>query len=512
MHYVLILYVLYKLIRALLGGREEKQELGRVLARVGRIVLFAGLYGATVVGLVSLVGAEGSGLRILAAMLLPFPLLLAGHHWLVWRWLGPLGAVGLGRGVLWLAPFWRQPDRPGARALFTELYRPSPAAPVSADQEWASPWTAIARIVSLERSGDLSRAESLAAGLAALPAKAWGSRRLRHEGIEALAVSAARRGDWPAVARRSVHGCGRRLGFLRRLARFHQNGGGAPSGLLRVLAWLAPGRAENRAWLDAAAAPSPPLSPPLSARGELPWQAHLVLLARATSATPPPMTAVAALAAGWEEPLAAAGQGRCLARGLELETRAPAEVFHRLRESIVADLQGLMELADGRWPDALVPADGPDEDEETESWEEDEEERELTLAEELALHHRNRLFERIRRRSAAFLGSASEDQPARPGTAPLAEWEEWMSLRRDVERLEAFAGFEAVETAWYTGLRIAACNWPVELEQGHGIRAKGATYGMHLWSAELAGRVGDEEIVKLSRNNAKLTLRTLSSL
>lgn len=503
MHYIFILFMIYKLIRALLGGREEKRELGALLARLGRIFVYLSLYGFLVTILLSLTDFEDrGGAFVLPVVILPCFLLFPGLPWLVWRCLGPMGAAGLGQGVLLLTAFWRQPDRPGARALFTAVYRPA-SQPSRLEEEWASPWTAIARIVRLERSGDLQRAERLAAGLAALPAKAWGSRRLRQEGIEALAVSAARRGDWPAVARRSVYGRGRRLGFLRRLARFHQNGGGAPSGFLRVLAWLAPGRAENRAWLDAAAASSPPVSLPLSASGELPWQAHLVLLARATSATPPPMTAVAALAAGWEEPLGAAGRGRCLARGLELEARAPAEVFHRLRESIVADLQGLMELADGRWPDA---------DDDTESWEEDEEERELTLAAELALHHHNRLFEQIRRRSAPFLGSAAEDQPARPCAAPLAQWEEWMALRRDVDRLEAFAGFEAVETAWYTGLRIAACNWPVELEQSHGIRAKGATYGMHVWSAELAARVGDEEIAELSQGNAKLTLRALSSL
>jgi hypothetical protein len=47
-----------------------------------------------------------------------------------------------------------------------------------------------------------------------------------------------------------------------------------------------------------------------------------------------------------------------------------------------------------------------------------------------------------------------------------------------------------------------ACNWPVDLGKAYPDEAGAACREMHLWSASLAGELGDEQISRLSSSNA----------
>jgi len=82
---------------------------------------------------------------------------------------------------------------------------------------------------------------------------------------------------------------------------------------------------------------------------------------------------------------------------------------------------------------------------------------------------------------------------------------EWLRFRESVERLEALAGRESLQTAWHDGVEFAAWNWPYELEKAQGPRATWACHVMYVWVAELAEKVGDEEAARVNRNNAKIT-------
>jgi hypothetical protein len=89
--------------------------------------------------------------------------------------------------------------------------------------------------------------------------------------------------------------------------------------------------------------------------------------------------------------------------------------------------------------------------------------------------------------------------------SPLEEWEDWLRFRQLIERLEALAGAEALQTAWHDGVQFAAWNWPFELEKAHGSRATWMCHVMYVWVADMAEKVGDEEAARVNRNNAKIT-------
>lgn len=93
---------------------------------------------------------------------------------------------------------------------------------------------------------------------------------------------------------------------------------------------------------------------------------------------------------------------------------------------------------------------------------------------------------------------------------PLEELERWLGLRARVEVLAEKGGADALRIAWYGGLRFVACNWGVFLVRQGGSGASWAAYFMHVWSADLADEVGDEEIASLSRENAELTRSRLA--
>lgn len=403
-------------------------------------------------------------------------------HWLAWRILGPAGLPGPGRLVLWIAPHGPGASGEGALDLFSAVYGrswdPRPAR--------TSAWTAVALAAKAEAEGDPERADALLALLAEVEKPVRIPRRVLSYGIEILAWAAARRGDWQGVLRRVEPGRGRGVLLLRLLARARV--GESVSARDLWLAWLvAPGRRKSLPFLRAALEGEPRVAseerPP---RGDEPlpglergaWLLHLHLLANAAEGRVVAARALERLAAAWEESLADAAQARLVARGLELGVRDPGLVVGSLREAVIAELETLAGLVRGSWQPP--------------------EEEDGLLAE---VHRRrvDRLFDDVER---ALEGFPEEGGMTRDFASPLEELERWLLLRGAVERLEAEAGPDALETAWYDGLRIAACNWPVLLGEHHGEDAVWASYVMHLWSAKLALRMDDEEIAELSGDNS----------
>jgi hypothetical protein len=86
---------------------------------------------------------------------------------------------------------------------------------------------------------------------------------------------------------------------------------------------------------------------------------------------------------------------------------------------------------------------------------------------------------------------------------PLVELERWLQFRRDLRRLLEASEEHALPTAWYNGLRFAACNWPVFLLRTYGLDVHWACRQMFRWSEAQARQVGDEEIARLSHRNLR---------
>lgn len=399
-------------------------------------------------------------------------------HWLAWRILGPAGLPGLGRLVLWIAPHGPGASGEGALDLFSAVYGrrwdPRPAL--------SSAWTAVALAAKAEAEGEPERADAFLVLVNEVEKPVRIPRRVLSYGIEILAWAAARRGDWQGVLRRVEPGRGRGVLLLRLLARARV--GESVSAPALWLAWLlAPAR---RKYLPFVLGREPRVAPedrppkgnePLPSRERGAWLLHLHLLANAAEGRAVAARAIERLAAAWEEPLAEAAQARLVARGLELGARDPVRVTGALREAVLAELEILADLVRGSWHP-------PDE--------------EGLLAE---VHRRrvDRLFDDVERAQEGF---PEEGGMSRDLASPLEELERWILLRGAAERLEAVAGQDALETAWYDGLRTAACNWPVFLVEHHGEKAAWASYVMHLWSTKLALRMDDEEIIELSDDNA----------
>ena len=419
----------------------------------------------------------------LALFVAPFFPLIFLPHWLAWRVLGPAGWPRTGRAVLRIALHSSKASREGALGLFAATFG------LSEDLRWAwtSPWTAFALAVKAESENDPARADMILSVLAGesplrLPL------RVRSQGVEITAWAAARRGDWDAVLQRTAAGRGRGVRLVRRLAATHTGQGGFPP-LLWLFWLLAPERRKTLPFVRAAGVrtPTSPQEPaPLPSLERGPWLFHLHLLSRAARGEQVPASAVEQLAAAWEKCLDAGSQAQLVARGLELGVREPATATGSLRERVVTEIESLAAIAQGDWH---ARGDG-------------------ILAD---LHRRrvDHLFEELERAREGF---PSQGGMSRDFGMPLEELERWLLLRLAAERLEAGAGFKALETAWYNGLRIAACNWPVYLERRHGEQAIWACYVMHLWCTELAVKMEDGHIAGISRENAWITASQLGNV
>jgi hypothetical protein len=407
-------------------------------------------------------------------------------HWLAWRILGPWRITAPGRVLLALGVFPSAGARQGAGQLYDARF----------GRDWddrttaASLWTIGGAAVQAEAAGEVERAEALLAALRRLPPKVRLPRRVRAVVGEALAAAAARRGDWQRARARAVWGRGRGVWFLRRAALVHLGRPAAPW-ILAALWLLAPGRIGNwplwRATLakladrrtrmpsveQAAARPDPAVLGP--------HHAHLQLLARAADGRGVRVDEVETLAATWVTALSEAEGAELARRGLELGGLEVGDLRDALSRAIRDDLEALAEVAEGIWSAAL---DGP--------------------LGELRRRRLDRAYAAVDDEIAAF-DRAGAGRESRDMDYPLAELERWLAFRERVETLLRIGGEEALVTAWHNGLRTTVCNWPVFLVRRRGADAAWVACFMHPWSAELAERVGDMDIHKLSSENARIT-------
>jgi hypothetical protein len=475
-----LLFLLFRLLARLLGGGRGTSLGLRHLARWALILLYTIL--GTVIVLTVSASADLSENAVLLLWTGTVGGVVAGMHlapgWLAWRVLGPQRWRRPGRALLALSLVGRRRSEwQGEALLFRVAFEPEPP---DLRNEPASPWAAIALVVAAERRGDVERGRRLAAAIDEIPMQALLSRRLRVAGIEQLALSAARRGDWREVEQRVRHGSGRGVRLLRLLARLES--GTAVSPLRLRLAWLlAPWRRESGAWLGhslAAATPVEEVAVPDTGTG--PWRRHLDLLSAAAAGHALPAGEIRNLLGAWEHALDRRGEAEWIARGLELEARAPAEAWGEIRARVLRELDLLLDTVAGPWPH-----DGSG------------------LAAELIQRRRGRLLESLQRWTAPFADGGAN----RTYRAPLEEWEDWIAFRSHVLEITRAGGQEALQTAWHNGVRLAACNWPVHLHRIHGESASWAAYIMHLWSYWLASWVGDAAIEKLSGSNFQILSR-----
>lgn len=437
------------------------------------------LLAGSIVGTVVVVGAASVNPDLgcggsMALFFVPYCSVIALPHWLAWRVLGPSGRARAGYNLLRIALHSSTASRQGALDLFAAAY----GLPGDLRGSWATPWAVFTLAVKAESEDDPARADSILAVLAGesplrLPP------RVRSQGVEILAWAAARRGDWERVLERTWSGRGRGVRLLRRLARARTGQGGfAP--LLWLFWLLAPERKKTLPFVRAESVKepiSPQIPAPLPDPERGPWLFHLHLLSRAAQGKPVPAHAIERLAAAWEEPLDAASEAQLAARGLELGVREPARVAAALYEAVLAEIQALAAIAQGEWQ--TEDGDG--------------------LLADLRRRHIDHLYNEL---ETAMDGFPVEGGMSRDFGPPLSELEKWVLLRVAAERLEAEAGFGALETAWFNGLRIAVCNWPVYLRRRYGEQAVWACYVMNLWGTGQAVRMGDEEITELTRGNA----------
>ena len=406
-----------------------------------------------------------------------------GPRWLAWRVLGPWGFPAVGQAVLWLAPSFSRWTFRGNLELFSAAFGGTPRPP-----RWtASPWFLFTGALWSVRQGDPGRMDGLFELLRdSSPRRLPG--RLRGQGFELLAWPALQAGDWNEALRRLAKGRGRGVRLLRRVASAHTGSIGSPS--LLWLAWLlAPERRRTlplvRAVLDkertAATFPTPPAHVPREGgtAAEGVWLRHLQLLAAAAEGRPVHPAGVEALAEDWEGALKKAGRMRLMSRGAELEVPDVQAVVAGLRPALRVELDAIADAVDAPWPEPH---------------------RRNSLAAEVCRRRRDRLFAAVQAEVEPFLGRNGFQRKL---GEPLAELERWLQMRRDLRRLLEAAGENALATAWYNGLRIAACNWPVFLLNTYGVDAYWACRQMFRWSKAQARKLGDEEIAKLSRNNLR---------
>ncbi len=209
-----------------------------------------------------------------------------------------------------------------------------------------------------------------------------------------------------------------------------------------------------------------------------------------SSPEPPPaarflVADIEALAERWETALGRKGHLRLLTRAVELGAPDARSAAAALRPAVEAELEALAETVEGVWPEPARPG----------------------LAAKLRRNRLDRLFAALQTEVEPFQGHDFASFPRKLDT-PLAEMERWLQFRLSLSRLLA-SNAGALPTAWYGGLRLAACNWPVYLLRTHGAAAYWACREMSAWCETLAREVDDQEIVKLSHGNSRVGLSRL---
>ncbi len=481
---LVLLYWLFRYLnnRGLVPGTLMPAPTGpinEVRISFGHLLLFALFYLPWVITMTALAGESNDWLSLPAFAASTFAVFM-GPRWLAWRVLGPLGLVTLGRGVLWLAPSVSLRTFRGNLELFSAAFGGEPR-----PQRWrASSWFLFTRALRSDREGDPGRVEALLELLSGISPwqLPW---RLRGQGVELLAWPAVRSGHWEEALRRLANGRGRGVHLLRMLAAAHT--GNAAFSRRLWLAWLlAPGRRQTRPLVLAALNPAPARegSPPLL---DFPaqladsgvWLRHLKLLEAAAQGQAVRSEDVEAAAEGWERVLGKAGRMGLLGRGAELEVPGVQAVVSALRPGLQAELEAVTDCVEGHWPEPR---------------------RRHGLAAQVRRRRFDRLFATVQSEGDPFLGRNGFQRTLE---APLAELERWLRFRLDLRRLLAASGEHALPTAWYNGLRLAACNWPVFLLRTYGLEVHWACRQMFRWAEAQALKVGDPEIAQLSHRNLR---------
>jgi hypothetical protein len=350
----------------------------------------------------------------------------------------------------------------------------------------ADAWTALAAALQAEGQGDPARADRIVEALTHLPFGARFPWLARVHGVEPLLAAALRRGDWLAVARRTVIGRGR-LAHLFELLAAGQLGSPVEPRLLWLRWALAPHRRQTWALVRAlvsrqraavSVTPAPTVAVERLPAADDPRLRHLRLLARTARGEPVTMNEVFALTASWRGHLDRPAIARLQARALELDVRDGGSHAQALRASVLDELAQLAAQAEGKLPATADP-----------------------LGAEVAALARRRLCDVVE----ASLASLAADRIAR--VHPLEAWERWLALRAMLERVEQQAGDVAMTTVWYGGLRNTVWNATCALYNEHGARAAWVAHAMFTWVADRADCLGDLSTALVNRENARIALR-----
>jgi len=428
-------------------------------------------------------GSLGAGATLLIAVVIPAWLFVVFPSWLAFRFAAPRGMRRLAMAACWMSPLVRLRDLPSI-AAFLDAAGDSTLRPgLQRGELPADAWTALASALQADRRRSAAHAARIVDALAHLPAGARLPWLARIHGVEALALSAVERRDWPAVARYARLGQGRLVVLLALLARA-MRGDDVPASALWIRWLLAPRRlallpiVRALAWERQTAAidRAPPRVPAtVHAR-------HVAMLEASARHDDIRTEDVMALAAAWQPAVDDAALAQVHARALELGVRDGAARAQAMREQVLDELALLLARAEGELPRA--PAH--------------------PFAETLAARAREGEIARIKASLAAF-----DADSVGPSLDPLAAWERWLVLRAAWERAAQSAGRAALATLWRMSVRDRLWGYCCTVSHVHGPRAAWASYVMFEWLADRAEYVGDLVAVLANRENARIALAAL---
>ncbi len=431
-------------------------------------------------------------------LILPIALLRNGPPWLAWRVVRHLRSPLLVRIAFWFTPGEKRSDLVGFARLVAASYgcNPVPSALPDAPSGWRQKlrvffmmratsaektidhWAVAALALYAEVSGDPLKADRYVRSFDIISRHRQIPRLVRIFAFEALAWQAARRGDWEAVLSRTRLGTGRSMPLLRMLACGHLSG--QVNKPLLWLAWLlAPSRITSFSYVQSLVA-QPKLKAPVPANQTLQIE-HLQLLRNAAEGKPVELTHVLTLAMNWQKQLTAETHAKLLARGLELGVREVHVVTELIPQTLLSELEELAAEARGKLPDEIVA-----------NWDE----WQQTLAGDIVVRLRNRLFARLETAAEDFLIGPDEPPP------PLREcWERWLTMQEATERLGTLMGIDDLSTAWYGGLRLTAWNGACRVYNHYGAESAWVGHIMFSWVVKMAEKTGDQDAAEVNRNN-----------
>jgi len=455
-------------------------------------------------------GSLGAGATLLIAVVIPAWLFVVFPSWLAFRFAAPRGMRRLAMAACWMSPLVRLRDLPSI-AAFLDAAGDSTLRPgLQRGELPADAWTALASALQADRRRSAAHAARIVDALAHLPAGARLPWLARIHGVEALALSAVERRDWPAVARYARLGQGRLVVLLAVLARA-MRGDDVPASALWIRWLLAPRRlallpivralawerqtgaidqhgnprrvpipsrdGARRAKLAGSPRDRAPPRVPATVHGR-----HVAMLEASARHDDIRTEDVMALAAAWQPAVDDAALAQVHARALELGVRDGAARAQALREQVLDELALLLARAEGELPRA--PAH--------------------PFAETLAARAREGEIARIKASLAAF-----DADGVGPSLDPLAAWERWLVLRAAWERAAQSAGRAALATLWRMSVRDRLWGYCCTVSHVHGPRAAWASYVMFEWLADRAEYVGDLVAVLANRENARIALAAL---